>query len=69
MKVSITFKTPNAVGDALDRELETEGLDEFEAQELMDQYEAEFKKWIEYGEYVTIEFDLDKGTATVQENT
>jgi len=69
MKISITFKTPDAVSQALHEEVDTGDLDEFEAREMLDQYESELGKWVEHGEYVTIDFDLDEGTATVREAT
>jgi hypothetical protein len=68
MKVSVTFKTPDAVADALDRELNIKGLNDYEAEELLEQYQEKFEKWVKYGEYVTIDFDLDAGTASVQES-
>ena len=53
MKVS--FKTP----DVLDYALEDIPEDDREA------IKKKLAEWIEYGEYVTINFDLEKGTATV----
>lgn len=66
MKISITFKSPNAVADAIDREIDHD-LDDYEAEELVEQWSEKFKKWVRYGELITIDFDLDAGTATVQE--
>lgn len=65
MKVSITFKTPNAVSDAIDREIDHD-LDDYEAEELVEQWGEKFKKWVRYGELITVDFDLDAGTATVR---
>jgi hypothetical protein len=68
MKFIVTFKTPDAVLDAIERELpraiegtEEEGLRAYEAEKL----EAFAAKWVRYGEYVDIEFDTEAGTATV----
>jgi hypothetical protein len=69
MKFIVTFKTPDAVLDAIERELppaivgnqEEESLRAYEVEKL-----AEFvAKWVRYGEYVDIEFDTEAGTATV----
>jgi len=55
MKVSITFKTPDAVEWAVaDKENE-------------DEIREKLKKWIRYGEQIIVEFDLEKMTATVKE--
>ena len=81
MKVSITFKTPDAVSQAVDglvedkrAKLVDEGKwDENEAEYLAEclgeEFSKKFEKWIRYGEYVTIDFDTEAGTATVQETT
>lgn len=58
MKLKITFKNPDAVDEALSDSglsLGNEGLKET------------ISKFIEYGEYVTIELDTEKGTARVIE--
>jgi hypothetical protein len=68
VKVSITFKTPNAVADAIDQEID-HALDDYEAEELVEQWNEKFKKWVRYGELITVDFDLDAGTATVKEVT
>lgn len=57
MKIRVSFKTPDAVDYAI------EDLPE----EYRDSIKDQLSKWIQYGEYVTIEFDLDKETATVLE--
>jgi len=73
MKFRITFKDPDGVGDsisdAVNCSLEISGLDEDEQELLRDprreKIENELKVWIEYGEYLTVEFDTEFGTATV----
>lgn len=55
MKVYINFKTP----DALRYALEDVPEDEREVTE------AQLENWIEYGESITVEFDLEKNTAKV----
>jgi hypothetical protein len=57
MIVTVTFKTPDAVSDALG----TADLCDVER----DQAEKAISKWVEYGEYISVRFDTDKGTATV----
>ena len=74
MKLSITFKDPDVVHDAAYDCVKAsipEGLSQDEIDMIGEMRTAEIKqklsKWITYGEYVTIEFDLDAGTATVKE--
>jgi len=55
MKFYASFKTP----DVLDYPLEGMSEDEREA------CEAFAAKWINYGECITIAFDMEAGTATV----
>jgi hypothetical protein len=79
MKVQVTFKTPDAVEQALDDEIksdigwcnEVEGLPWIAMEEAYEDRLEEAKgiisKWVEYGEYVTIEFDTETKTAKVLE--
>lgn len=74
MKITITFKDPDAVYDAVQQAVhatmpegikahETEMLAEFRHKDISD----ELKHWIRYGEYLTVEFDLETKTAKVLE--
>ena len=74
MKIKVTFKTPDAMEDALDRafpveisEKETVEDDTYEENRQAAMYEAEaqLNKFISYGECVIIEVDTETGTATV----
>ncbi len=56
MKIRLTFKTPDAVEDA---------LDQIEDENQRDAAEQVCNKFFEYGEYVYIEVDTVAGTATV----
>ena len=56
MIITITFKTPDAVEYA---------LGEF-PEDVTEEAKKKLEKWIRYGEFVTIEFDLEKMTATVK---
>ncbi len=56
-KIHITFKTPDAVRYAL----EDANLNQDEEDVILEK----LSKWIKYEELVTIEFDLENGTATV----
>ena len=74
MKISITFKTPGAVYDAVDEvvdekrsEEESEELDDYETDWCKEELHDKFRKWVEYGELITIDFDMDAMTATVKE--
>ena len=72
--MTITFKTPDAVSDAVDneidqlRELDKE-LDKEQDEEVYYQLKEDWMKFLKrftkYGEYITIEFDLDNETAKV----
>jgi hypothetical protein len=55
MKATLSFKTPDAVDCA------TEGLEEGEAEEVR----RACKKWVEYGECLTVEVDTEAGTCVV----
>lgn len=63
MKLTIGFKTPDAIFYALQEATNDEGeeLTEEEKEEI----EEKLKRWIKYGESVSIEFDLDKMKAKV----
>lgn len=73
MKFVITLKSPDHIADsvqkAVDASLLHSNLDDDEHEAALDiRREAvwsKLKKWIEYREYIRIEFDLDAGTATV----
>lgn len=88
VKFYITFKTPDAIDDAINDELENvterylatakaEGesdLDDDEQEDLFNfkdevtlQMREVATKFISHGEYVTVEFDTEAKTATVQE--
>ena len=80
MIFSISFKDPNALFHAIDEQLSYEeptdeelaaydGYDDMLAAWREDKAEElkEFvSKWVQYGEYVSIEFDTEKGTAEVE---
>lgn len=72
MKLKITFKDPDGVYECVrDAVQETlpEGLSEEEADELLESRtenaEDALRKWIEWKEYLSVEFDTETGTATV----
>jgi hypothetical protein len=68
MKLSIGFKTPDAIHYALDEYRDYSGESD-DGEELTEEQKEEarekLERWIRYGESVTIEFDLDKMTAKV----
>lgn len=74
MKFRITFKDPDGVSDCVTEAVENELkhiLREPErvrnaAEEAYSEEINEFiETWVEYGEYLTVEFDTEEGTATV----
>lgn len=81
MKFRITMKNPDCVSDAIDAavENEIEGLKSFgkplnedDLNDFRDNHkeklETFLEQWVEYGEYITVEFDADKNTAVVIKN-
>ena len=76
MKFRITLKDPDGVGMSIDdvaAQTIPEDLTENEKEVIMDlrrQRMSDFlKKWIEFDEYVTLEFDTNEKTATVVERS
>jgi len=66
MKLTVSFKTPDAVDYTID-DMERAEFDSDEAfEEAKDKARALMDKYIEYGEYVLIDFDTEAGTATVR---
>ena len=78
MKFRITFKDPDGVSNSIQEEslnlaqnsltenLRTnEKLLEPLVEHFKEELESKIEKWIEYNEYLTIEFDTDANTCTV----
>jgi len=74
MKFTVSFKDPDVVSDAcLEAAKEmlqsVQGIDEEEREELVDTRAAKLRdftdKWVEYGEYIRVEFDTKADTAIV----
>lgn len=77
MKIAVTLKDPDGVYDSVNSAVAAqveaiEGMTGDERQEIIeirqDEVSSKLKKWIKYGEYVTIVFDTIEMTATVKEN-
>lgn len=56
MKFSLTFKTPDV----------TDQLNDIEDAEDRAKAESMVEKFLEYGEYITVEFDTESQSATVK---
>jgi hypothetical protein len=65
MRLIIGFKTPDAIHYALEDATNDEG--EALTDEEREEAEEKLRKWIQYGECVTVEFDLAKMKAKVVE--
>lgn len=74
MKVRVTFKEPDAIGDAVNGAvkawaLERPGLDAEEIAAVSELRAEKVRKaistWVKWGEYVDVEFDIEAGTASV----
>lgn len=58
MKIRVSFKTPDVLHDAINEEVE-----DYEEQNEWKRFVSLFSSYS--GEYITVEFDKDAGTATV----
>ena len=56
MKLQLQFKTPDAVDLA---------KEEINDEEVLDRFNEIVDKYIQYGEYITVEIDTDTGQITV----
>lgn len=74
MKFRVTFKDPDGVSESLFWEAkksveEISGIEEDELEDLIKNREEKLskfiRKWVEYDEYLTVEFDTEAGTASV----
>ena len=77
MIINITLKDPDGIYDSIQEAAKAslklvEGLEQDEAESLLEprfeRIAESLKPWIEYGEYVRLEIDTDKKTATVITN-
>ncbi len=78
MIIRVTLKDPDTMHDAVERAVKEyvetmDGLDAAEKDVLAagrtEQYRGHISsKWMEWGEYLTVEFDTTTGTAIVIEN-
>lgn len=65
-KLRLYMKTPDAVDNAIDEYLNDQGLDsEFERDTMKDEIKNKLDVFFEWGESVTLEFDLDTGIMRV----
>ena len=77
MKIKITLKDPDGVWESIEEAAKanlaslTTILDKDEVEDVLtrrrEAIEERCKRWVQYGEYVTIEIDTDTNTATVCE--
>lgn len=72
MKIRITFKTPDAVDEAIEEAVGNTlpvGIPEDEQKAIADlrveKVKAASRKWFEWGECATVEWDTDANTCTV----
>ncbi len=75
MRFTVNIKDPdvfsNAVQEAVTSDVATLGLDEREAEAVIELRTEKLndwlRKWVKWGEYIRVEFDTEAGTATVVE--
>lgn len=69
MKFRVTMKNPDALDYALEdleeQMIEHAFLDKDEREEEINKARDFANRWIKWGEYIDVEFDTEKGTATV----
>lgn len=69
MKMRVTFKTPDAIAGACHafgvREAAARGDGEDLEHYWADYARDKVRRWVAFGEYLTVDFDLLRGTATV----
>jgi hypothetical protein len=74
MKIRMQLKDPDGVSDsiqeAVEKSVAASGITDEDEREALFEARTEkagkaIGKWVEYGEYLTVEFDTDAGTATV----
>jgi hypothetical protein len=72
MIVRISFKTPDAMEDAIQEAIQfaeedaKETGETVDTDELREKAEAVCKKWIKFGENITVDVDTENGTCTVE---
>ena len=73
MKITVVMKDPDAAYEAIEEAVEAEvkqmGLPKDEAEALIEirrnKHSDCLRKWLAHGEYMSVTFDTDAGTATV----
>lgn len=73
MKFTVYIKDPDvfsdAVSEAVKKEVSALNLPEDEAEAVIEKREEKvndfLERWVEYGEYIKVEFDTEANTATV----
>lgn len=77
MKIRVTLKDPDTLHESVTQDVQASMLARglslkeralFEKDAVAEIQSAITRKWMEYGEYLTVEFDTDAGTATVVPN-
>lgn len=73
MKFTVSIKDPDVFADAVQEAVTSEvkalGLDDDEAEAVIERRTEKvndiLERWVEYGEYIRVEFDTEAKTATV----
>jgi hypothetical protein len=72
VRLSITFKTPDVVEQAVREKVDYEvgclRIDPEDFEYVVQETCNKLSKWFRYGEYVTLDIDTDAGSITVMEN-
>jgi hypothetical protein len=63
MKIRCTFKTPDAVDEAIAEA--ARGVNQNATEELIEEWQNASRKWFEYGEYVMVEWDTETNECRV----
>ena len=67
MKIELHFKTPDVVDEAVDDiQIDSDGREEYEIEDIRLSLKSKIKRHIEYGEYLTVYYDTDTDKLTLR---
>lgn len=67
LKIELHFKTPDVVDEAVDDiQIDSDGREEYEIEDIRLSLKSKIKRHIEYGEYLTVYYDTDTDKLTLR---
>jgi hypothetical protein len=67
-KLTVTFKDPDVLDDAIADYAEEHACCEFSREDMRDRIRNLCDCWFSFGEYLTVEIDIEEETIIVKEN-